>query len=129
MDTDNLIVGVDFFDDRGSYKISSQLEDAYKASLHNQFQKDVIEWDRRVNLLFSAFEGKILRIFPIPNDINNKWVAFPDVQPQDFNGIDSLYVKNVLPLYLGALENDIKTGDYDNSKKHLKSSTFFLLNL
>jgi cytochrome c-type biogenesis protein CcsB len=112
---------VDFFDDRGSYKISSQLEDAYKASLPNQFQKDFIELDRRVNLLFSAFEGKILRIFPIPNDINNKWVAFPDVQPQDFNGIDSLYVKNVIPLYLGALENDIKTGDYDNSKKLLES--------
>jgi len=112
---------VDFFDDRGSYKISSQLEDAYKASLPNQFQKDFIELDRRVNLLFSAFEGKILRIFPIPNDINNKWVAFPDVQPKDFNGIDSLYVKNVLPLYLGALENDIKTGDYDNSKKLLES--------
>ncbi|MDG1051873.1 MAG: cytochrome c biogenesis protein ResB, partial [Flavobacteriaceae bacterium] len=112
---------VDFFDDRGSYKISSQLEDAYKASLPNQFQKDFIELDRRVNLLFSAFEGKILRIFPIPNDINNKWVAFPDVQPKDFIGIDSLYVKNVLPLYLGALENDIKTGDYDNSKKLLES--------
>ena len=31
---------VDFFDDSGSYKISSQLEGAYKASLPNQFQKD-----------------------------------------------------------------------------------------
>ena len=27
----------------------------------------------------------------------------------------------MLPLYLGALENDIKTGDYDNSKKLLES--------
>ena len=112
---------VDFFDENGSYKISSQLEAAYKASLPNQFQKDFIELDRRVNLLFSAFEGKILRIFPIPNDFNNKWVAFPDVQPKDFEGIDSLYVKNVLPLYLGALDNDIETGDYNNSKKLLES--------
>ena len=112
---------VDFFDDSGSYKISSQLEGAYKASLPNQFQKDFIELDRRVNLLFSAFEGNILRIFPIPNDINNKWVSFSDVKPKDFKGIDSLYVKNVLPLYIGALENDIQSGDYENSKKLLES--------
>ena len=112
---------VDFFDENGAYKISSQLESAYKASLPNQFQKDFIELDRRVNLLFSAFEGNILRIFPIPNDINNKWVSFSDVKPEDFKGIDSLYVKNVLPLYLGALENDIKSGDYKNSKNLLES--------
>ena len=112
---------VDFFDENGAYKISSQLESAYKASLPNQFQKDFIELDRRVNLLFSAFEGNILRIFPIPNDINNKWVSFSDVKPKDFKGIDSLYVKNVLPLYLGALENDIKSGDYKNSKNLLES--------
>ena len=112
---------VDFFDENGAYKISSQLESAYKASLPNQFQKDFIELDRRVNLLFSAFEGNILRIFPIPNDINNKWVSFSDVKPEDFKGIDSLYVKNVLPLYLGALENDIESGDYKNSKNLLES--------
>ena len=112
---------VDFFDENGAYKISSQLESAYKASLPNQFQKDFIELDRRVNLLFSAFEGNILRIFPIPNDINNKWVSFSDVKPKDFKGIDSLYVKNVLPLYLGALENDIESGDYKNSKNLLES--------
>ena len=112
---------VDFFDENGAYKISSQLESAYKSSLPNQFEKDFIELDRRVNLLFSAFEGNILRIFPVPNDINNKWVSFSDVKPKDFKGIDSLYVKNVLPLYLGSLENDIKTGDYKNSKNLLES--------
>jgi len=112
---------VDFFDDDGNYKISSQLEESYKSSLPNQFQKDFIELDRKINLLFSAFEGKILRIFPIPNDSNNKWVSFSDIQPNDFNGVDSLYVKNVLPLYFGALENDIETGDYNNSKKLLES--------
>ena len=38
-------------------------------------QKDIIELDRRVNLLYSALEGKIMRIFPVPNDINNKWIS------------------------------------------------------
>ena len=33
-------------------------------SVPNQFQKDFIELDRRVNLLYSALEGKVMRIFP-----------------------------------------------------------------
>ena len=112
---------VDFFDDNGNYKISSQLENAYKASLPNQFQKDFIETDRKVNLLFSAFEGKILRIFPIPNHPNNKWISFSEIETNQFQGVDSLYVKNVLPLYFSTLDNDIKTGDYENSKKLIES--------
>ena len=42
-----------------NYKISQYLEQAYKSSLPNQFEKDFIETDRKVNLLFSALEGEI----------------------------------------------------------------------
>ena len=112
---------VDFFDEKGNYKLSTQLENSYKSALPNQFEKDFIELDRKINLLFSALEGKILKIFPIPNDKNNKWVSFSELDPDSFSGIDSLYVKNVLPLYLGSLEKDIDLGDYSNSKKLLES--------
>ena len=116
---------VDFFDDKGNYKLSTQLENSYKSALPNQFEKDFIELDRKINLLFSALEGKILKIFPIPNDENNKWVSFSELDPYSFSGIDSLYVKNVLPLYLGSLEKDIELGDYTNSKKLLESIVGF----
>ena len=36
-------------------------------------KKTLIETDRKVNLLFSALDGKILTIFPIPNNAGNKW--------------------------------------------------------
>ena len=45
---------MDFFDEQGNYKISTNLENAYKSSLPTQFEKDFIESDRKVNLLFSA---------------------------------------------------------------------------
>ena len=95
---------VDFFDEKGNYKIAKQLERSYKSALPNAFEKDFIETDRKVNLLFSALDGKILTIFPIPNDVNNKWVSFKDLNTNDFKGIDSLYVKNILPLYIGSLK-------------------------
>ena len=48
---------------RGNYRLAPYLEDAYKSSLPNQFEKDFIESDRKVNLMFSALEGDILKIF------------------------------------------------------------------
>ena len=112
---------VDFFDENGNYKLAKFLERAYKSSLPNQFEKDFIETDRKVNLMYSALDGNILKIFPIPNDENNKWVSFKELDINDFNGIDTLYVKNILPLYLGSLQKDIESNDYTNSKRILES--------
>ena len=75
-----------FFDKNGNYKLANSLEEAYRAGVPNQFQKDFIEIDRRVNLLYSALEGKVMRIFPIPNDPNNKWVSYPELNGANFRG-------------------------------------------
>ena len=91
----------------------------YKAN--NQFQKDFIELDRRVNLLYSALEGKVLRIFPVPNDSSNKWVSFPEIDQENFIGTDSLYVKNVLPLYFQALRLGKINGDFSQSDDLIES--------
>merc|ERR1712078_218623 len=94
---------VSFFDSLGNYKLATNLEKAYLATVPTQIEKDIIELDRRVNLLYSALEGKIMRIFPVPDDTNNKWVSFPEVNEVEFNGADSLYVNNVLQLYFQTL--------------------------
>ncbi|RZJ55936.1 MAG: cytochrome C biogenesis protein, partial [Flavobacterium sp.] len=44
----------DFFDNQGNYKLSKLLEGAYREAVPNQFQKDFIDIDKRVNLLYSA---------------------------------------------------------------------------
>ena len=106
---------------KGNYKISSQLEGAYRAAIPNQFQKDFIEVDKRVNLLYSALEGKILRIFPIPGDPSNKWVSYPELNEVSFRGNDSLYVQNILPLYFNALRLARKDGDYTQANNLLES--------
>ena len=108
---------VDFFDGQGNYKLAPYLEQAYKSATPNQFQKDFIQVDRRVNLLYAALEGKVLRIFPIPNSENNKWISLPEVEDGQFQGVDSLYVQNVLPLYLTSL----RQSDYDQAGKIIQS--------
>ena len=112
---------MDFFDSRGNYKISTNLENAYKSSLPNQFEKDFIESDRKVNLLFSALEGDILRIFPAPKNVNNKWVSYSELKNENFQGIDSLFVNNIFPLYLRELDYGLKNNDYTKANGILES--------
>ena len=110
-----------FFDASGNYKLAPMLESAYKSATPNQFQKDFIETDRKVNLLFSALEGKILRIFPVPNDPNNRWISFSEVAETKLQGVDSLYVNNVVPLYFASLRQGRATQDYTQADQLLES--------
>ena len=110
-----------FFDNLGNYKLAVPLEEAYRAAIPNQFQKDFIELDRRINLLYSALEGKVMRIFPIPNNENNKWVSYPELAEANFKGKDSLYVRNILPLYFQSLRLAQKDQDYKQADNLLES--------
>ncbi len=110
-----------FFDAEGNYKLSPYLESAYQAAVPNQFQKDFIETDHRVNLLYSALQGKVLRIFPVPGDENNKWVSHVDAADAGLKGMDSLYTQQILPIYFNALQEAKKTGDYSKAEEFLNS--------
>jgi cytochrome c-type biogenesis protein CcsB len=112
---------VSFFDNQGNYKISSHLEGAYRAAIPNQFQKDFIEVDKRVNLFYSALEGKVMRVFPIPDDLSNKWVSYPELNEASFKGKDSLYVHNILPLYFNSLRLAREDNDYSQADNLLES--------
>ncbi|TGD58054.1 cytochrome c biogenesis protein [Flavobacterium humi] len=101
---------IDFFDERGNYKLSKQLDEAYKEAVPNQFQKDFIEADKRVNLLYSALSGQILKVFPKPYDKNNKWVSYLEVNHPTNTALDT--IKNILPFYLNSLDKAAVTKDY-----------------
>lgn len=111
----------DFFDSQGNYKLSPYLESAYQAAVPDQFQKDFIETDRRVNLLYNTLQGKMLRIFPIPEHENNKWVSFPEAAEAGFQGMDSVYTRQILPMYFTALRTAKETGDYQQANDLLGS--------
>ena len=71
--------------------------------------------------MYSALEGKILRIFPVPESEDNKWVSYPEVSEFEFKGSDSLYVNNVLKLYFQTLRLSRDSGDYSQSEELLES--------
>jgi cytochrome c-type biogenesis protein CcsB len=116
---------VKFFDENGNYKLSPYLDEAYKAANPNQFEKDFIETDKKVNLMESALSGSILKIFPIPNDPNNKWVSFLERENAGLKGMDSTYVKQILPLYFSSLNNGSISKDFTNADNLVESINGF----
>ncbi len=101
----------DFFDETGNYKLEPYLEKAYATAIPNQFQKDFIEADKKVNLLYSAIGGQILKVFPIPNDVNNKWISFLEIDKPTGTALDT--VKNILPYYLNSINKSSQSNDYE----------------
>ena len=116
---------IDLFDELGNNKIDPYIQEATSKANPNQFEKDFIKLYEKSYLLNEALGGGILKVFPIPGAPNNKWVSYPELEQASFTGMDSLYVKNILPLYFDSLRNARNTGDYTKAEEFLESITNF----
>ncbi|WP_439128514.1 cytochrome c biogenesis protein CcsA [Polaribacter sp.] len=104
---------MDFISNQGTYKIAEKVAEAQKKKVRNKFEKDLINIDRRVGLLNTAIGGGILKIYPIPNDENNKWISHLELSStKKLIGNDSVYVPKLLPLYIQLLQSAKKTNNY-----------------
>lgn len=110
----------DFFSNRGEYKIKMQIDEAQKKKVQNKFEQDLIKIDRRLGLLYNAIGGGILKIYPIPNDENNKWVSQPETSTtKGFMPSDTVFVQKSLPLYVQLLQTAKRTNDYSKANQIL----------
>ncbi len=108
------------FFQRGEYLIREQVTEAQKKKIQNKFEQDLIKIDRRLGLLYNAIGGGILKIYPIPNDENNKWVSQPEtLTAKGFKDTDSVFVQKSLPLYVQLLQSAKKTNDYTKANQIL----------
>ena len=108
-----------FLTEIGEYKIRESVADAQKENVKNKFQKDLIKIDKRVGLVYGALYGSIFKIFPVPNDPANKWVSQPETLHAGFKGTDSVFVRQVVPVYLQMLQKAKETKDYSQADKIL----------
>ena len=110
---------VDLFEKDGKYKLEPYLEAASSTNNPSYFEKDFLKTHEKFYLLNAALSGAVLRIFPVPNDENNKWVSQPMLDEVKFSGMDSVFTRQILPIYRGALQDAKKSGDYSKPNQYL----------
>ncbi|WP_315698596.1 cytochrome c biogenesis protein CcsA [Capnocytophaga canimorsus] len=118
------VSAIDFVDKQMRSKLDPYLQEAYATNTPNQFQKDFKEADQRLRLLDRALSGDILKIFPLLETDNNKWVSPVEFRYNREGVKDTLYANFIhgsVPLYLNMLRDAIKTGNYENADALLEA--------
>ena len=66
----------DVFTSRNEYKLEKLVNEAnaIKPNERGTFEKDILQVDERMNIVYMVFSGNIFKIFPEPQSPNNTWV-------------------------------------------------------
>jgi cytochrome c-type biogenesis protein CcsB len=99
------------FGEGGGYRLSSYVERAYAKpeSKRSRFDKEVIKADERVNICYMMSEGDFLRVFPL-RDSTSHWGVAHDAAANASNREDSLFIINVIPLWVRSVTDVVNKG-------------------
>ena len=113
---------LDFLDKEYNNKLNPYLVEAYSTSNPNQFQKEFKEVDTKMHLLERALSGSMLRIFPLKDSPNNKWISPIDIYENPTYTQDTLeagFIKHAFRWYLSSVKDAVETGNYSDADKIL----------
>jgi len=105
-----------FFEDAtrmNGYKLADLVNEAIRKEPKHRdlLDKAVLKVDERVNIAYSVYTGKLLKMWPKPNDINNKWFATIEAL-QTFEENNGLRVRNLAFEYFTEIDKSLKSGDW-----------------
>jgi len=107
----------DFFSEAdNSYKIFAAVTEASqkKPLEKTQYDKELIKIDERVNVAFMAYQGSLLRIYPKPDDANNKWMAPMDAI-KEYPKEQADLVKMSISAYFQMVALGLQKGEWANA--------------
>ena len=105
-----------FFQDADNlrgYKIANEVDAAVRKQPKERdlFDKAILKVDERVNISYSVYAGTLMKIWPKPNDVNNKW--FPTIEAlQTFVPNNSERVRTIAFEWFTALDSATRSGDW-----------------
>jgi cytochrome c-type biogenesis protein CcsB len=119
----------DIYTKDNEYKLESALEEANSknSSSRNNFDKELIKIDERLNISYSLFIGDFLRVFPLKNDPSNKWLNINEGlnQENEQSNEINILVKN----YYFSLLEGTQTNDWTKANIALQNIKDYQANL
>jgi len=114
----------DFFTKAGEYKLTKQISESVRKKPldKNLYDKELVKVDERLNISYMVYTGSLLQIYPVPHDINNKWVNPQDAIAQFPQEISSIVRKMTLYLFEGTaqIQKDGNTTQFNQAIKLVK---------
>jgi cytochrome c-type biogenesis protein CcsB len=95
----------------GTYKLSGDVQNAYAKApgARNKTDKEVMKIDERLNIVYMIYTGEFLKIFPLKDNTHN-WGSPEEAVKKAIGKDDSLYLKNIIPMFADALHNNNISG-------------------
>jgi cytochrome c-type biogenesis protein CcsB len=116
----------DFLDQTqpNGYALSNYVQAAYNrpAGQRTKFDKEIINVDERLNILYKLLQGGFMSIFPVPRAPDNKWVSLPEAASLANHQV-AAYAMTATQNYLTALQKGVETGDYTAANQALAEIT------
>ena len=98
------------------YKLAELVDTAVRKQPknRNKLDKAVLKIDEKVNVAYMVFTGSLMKIWPKPNDLNNKWFATIEAL-QDFAPEYGLQVRNLAVAYFTSVDAALTSGDWSKA--------------
>jgi cytochrome c-type biogenesis protein CcsB len=100
------------------YKLAKLVDEAVRKAPknRNKLDKAVIKIDEKVNVAYMVFTGSLIKIWPKPNDLNNKWFATIEAL-RTFEKKNATRVRDIAVAYFSAVDGAITSGDWSQADK------------
>ena len=105
----------DFFGPEGDYILMEDVRRAHNLDPidRGKFEKEIIKVDERVNILNMVFGRRLMRIYPVPGDENNLWLAPGDVSHTHKKVEQSNeFMEKFYPAYTLTIDDALESGDW-----------------
>ena len=98
------------------YKLAQAVDEAVrKEPKHrNKFDKEVLKVDEKVNVVYMVYTGSIMKMWPKPNDVNNKWFATIEAL-QTFTPEDAERLRIIAVEYFTSIDDSLSSGEWSKS--------------
>ncbi|MFA6196595.1 MAG: cytochrome c biogenesis protein CcsA [Sulfurimonas sp.] len=107
-------------DNMSNYKLASAVEEATRKEpkFRNKLDKAVLSIDERVNVTYMVYTGSLIKMWPKPNDVTNKW--FPTIDAlQTFSAENGEKLRAIAVEYFTAIDDALVSGNWSKSDSAL----------
>lgn len=103
------------------YKLAEVVDAASRKAPknRNKLDKAALKIDEKVNVVYMVFTGSLMKIWPVPNDANNKWLATIDAL-EKLPAEQANVIREVAIEYFTSIDDALKSGDWTPSNKALE---------